>query len=81
MGGTCGSDSVFSAAHMPWMSVVRGLRGVGGVCELCTCLARGDLGGVEGEWTRGFGLGFNNLVGTGGVLDVCLCLGCGDVGR
>ena len=54
--------------------------GDGGVCELCTCLARGDLGGEEGEWTRGFGFGFNNLVGTGGVLDVCLCLGCGDVG-
>ena len=26
---------------------VRGMRGVGGVCEMCMCLARG---GVGGEW-------------------------------
>ena len=28
------------------MSVV---RGVGGVCEMCKCLARGRVGGVWGE--------------------------------
>ena len=34
----------------------------------------------RGEWMRGLGLDFTNLVGTGAVLDVCLCLGCGGVG-
>ena len=36
---------VSSAVHMPWMSVVRGMRGVDGVCEMCMCLARGGVGG------------------------------------
>ena len=49
------------------MSVV---RGVGGVCDMCMCLARG------GE----LGLGFTNPMGTVGVLDMCLCYGCGAVG-
>ena len=62
------------------MSVVRGMRGFGGMCEMCMCLARGGVRGEEGGWMRGLGLGFTNPVGTGGVLDVCLCLGCGGVG-
>ena len=53
------------------------LRGVGGVCDMCMCLARGGVGGEGGEWMRELGLGFTNPVGTGGVLDVCLCFGCG----
>ena len=28
-----------------WMIVVRGTRGVGGVCEMGMCLARGGVGG------------------------------------
>ena len=40
MGGTRGSGIVSSAAYVLWMSVVRGMRGVGGVCEMCMCLAR-----------------------------------------
>ena len=28
-----------------WMSVVRGMRRVGEVCEMCRCLARGGVGG------------------------------------
>ena len=48
VGGTRGSGIVSSAADVLWMSVVRGMRGVGGVCEMC--LARGDVGG---EWIRG----------------------------
>ena len=40
VGGTRGSGIVSSAADMLWMSVVRGMRGVGGVCEMCMCLAR-----------------------------------------
>ena len=37
------------------------------------CLARGGVGGEEGEWMRGLGLDFTNTVGTGRVLDgVCV---------
>ena len=32
VGGTRGSGIVYSAAEVLWMSVVRGMRGVGGVC-------------------------------------------------
>ena len=53
VGDTRGSGIVSSAADVLWMSVVRGMRGVGGVCEMCMCLARG---GVVGEWMRGLGL-------------------------
>ena len=45
VGGTHDSCIVFSAAHVIWMSVVRGMRGVGEVCEMCMCLARGGVGG------------------------------------
>ena len=48
------------------------MRGVGGVCEMCMCLARGGKGGEGGEWMRGLCLSFTNPVGTGGVLDVCV---------
>ena len=41
-GVTRGSGIVSSAADVLWMSVVRGLRGIGGVCEMCMCLARGS---------------------------------------
>ena len=54
--------------------------GVGGVCDMCMCLARGGVGGEGGEWMRELGLGFTNPRGTGGVLDMCLCFGCGGVG-
>ena len=46
VGGTRGSGIVSRAADVLWMSVVRGMRGVGGMCELCMCL---DLGGVRGK--------------------------------
>ena len=48
------------------------VRGVGGVCDMCMCLARGGVGGEGGEWMRELGLGFTNPVGTGGVLDMCV---------
>ena len=38
-GGTRGSRIVSSAAAVLGMSVVRGMRGVGGVCEMCIFLA------------------------------------------
>ena len=40
MGRTRGSDSVSSAAHVLGMRVVRGVRVVDGVCEMCMRLAR-----------------------------------------
>ena len=80
VGGTRGLGIVSSVADVLEMDVVRGMRGVGGVCEIFMCLARGGVGGMGVEWMRGFGLGFTNPVGTGGLLNVCLCLGCGGVG-
>ena len=43
--GTRGPGIVSSAADVLWMSVVREMRGVGGVCEMCMCLAQGGMGG------------------------------------
>ena len=48
--GTRGSGIVSSAADVLWMSVVRVMRGVGGVCEMCMCLAQS---GVCGEGVSG----------------------------
>ena len=53
------------------------VRGVGGVCDMCMCLARGRVGG---EWVTGLGLGFTNYGGTWGKWDMCLCFGCTGVG-
>ena len=50
VGGTHCSGIVSSEADVLWMSVVRGMRGVGGVCEMCMCLT---LGGVGGEGVSG----------------------------
>ena len=61
-----------------YAETVRGMRGVGGVCEMCMCFARGGMG-MRGEYIRGCGLGFTNPMGTGGMLYVCLCSGCCDV--
>ena len=79
MGGTRGSGIVSSAAEVLGITVMRWMKGVGGVCEMCMCLALGGVGGDGDEWIRGLGLGFTNPVGTWGVLHVCLCLGCGGV--
>ena len=38
VGGTHGLGIVSGAANMLWM------RGVGGVCEMCMCLAWGGMG-------------------------------------
>ena len=42
------SGIVSNAADVIWMSVVRGMIGVGGVCEMYMCLARGDIRGEGG---------------------------------
>ena len=77
MSGTRGSCVLSSTGDVFEMSVV---RGVGGVCDMCMCLAWGGVGGEVGEWMRELGLGFTNHVGTGGVLGMCLCFGCGGGG-
>ena len=52
---TRGSGIVSGAADVIWMSVVRGMRGVGEVCEMCMCLARRWRGGSV-DARIGFGL-------------------------
>ena len=46
MGGTHGSGIVSSASLVLWMSVRRGIRGVGGVCARlgAACVERGVIG-------------------------------------
>ena len=65
VGGTRGSGIVSSAADVLWISVVHAMRRVGGVCEMCMCLAQSGVGGDGGELMRGLGLGFTNPVVTG----------------
>ena len=69
MSGTRGSGVLPSTGDVLEMS---GVRGVGGVCDMCMCLARVGVGGEGSEWMRELGLGFTNPVGTWGVLDMCL---------
>ena len=71
MSGTRGSGVLSSTCDVH-------VRGVGGVCDMCMCLARGSVGGEGGEWMRELGLGFTNPLGIGGVLD--MCFGYGGVG-
>ena len=47
VGYTRSSRIVYIAADVLGMSVVRGMRGVGGVCGMCMCLARSGVGGEE----------------------------------
>ena len=49
VGVTRGAGIVSIAADVLEMSVVRRMRGVGVVCEMYMCLAKGG-GGVRGEW-------------------------------
>ena len=63
---TRGSSVVTSAYDMLEMSVVRGVRGVGGVWEMCVY----GSGGVVGVVVERMGLDFNNPVGIGGVWGV-----------
>ena len=76
MGGAHGSGVLYSACDVLEISVV---RGVGGMCGMCMCLARGRMEGVGGEWVTGLGLGFTNSGGTWGI-GICVCVGCGGVG-
>ena len=46
MSGTRGSSVLSSTGDGLEMSAV---RGIGGVCDMCMCLARGGVGGEVGE--------------------------------
>ena len=74
MGRTRGSRVLASAGDVLEMSVV---RGVGGMCDICMCLARGWVEGV-GEERIGFGVyQFWRNMGKVGYVSV---FGCGGVG-
>ena len=55
--GTRGSSIVSSVTDVLWLSLVRVMRGVSGVCETCMCLARS---GVGGKGVSGLGLGYQS---------------------
>ena len=57
--------------------MVRVMRVVGGVCEICIFRA---VWAAMGQWIKLLGLCGTTPVERGGVLDVGLCLGCGGVG-
>ena len=58
---------------------------MGGVCEMCMCLAQGGVGGEGGECMRGLGLMFDQSCGNMGsvgrvsvfYLRWCVCWGVG----
>ena len=63
VGGTRGSGIVSSTADVLWMSVVRGMRGVGEVCAMCMCLAWGGVGGFDIICTSCFSMSINKSKG------------------
>ena len=73
MCGTRGSGVLSSACDVLEMSVV---RGVGGVCDMCMCLARG---GVGDEWVTGLVWALP-ILEEHGESGICVCFGCGGVG-
>ena len=66
MSGTRGSGFLSSTGDVL-------VRGVGGVCDMCMCLARGGVGGEGGEWMRELGLGLPILWGQGECW-TCVCV-------
>ena len=61
MGGTRGLGVLSSACDVLEMSVV---RGVGGVCDMCMCLARVGVGGMGVSGREDCVLDFTNPGGT-----------------
>ena len=70
VGGTRGSGILSSAADVLWISVVRGMKGVGEVCEMC--LARGGVGGEDERIGFGLYLSCQNRESFGRVHVFCL---------
>ena len=60
MSGTRGSGVLSSTGDVL-------VRGVGGVCDMCMCLALGGVGGELGEWMRELGWALPILWGQGSV--------------
>ena len=56
VGGTYGSGIVSTATDILWMSVVRGMREIGGVCEMCM-FSSGRRGWRGVKWMRELVLG------------------------
>ena len=76
VGGTRGSGSVSSVANELWMSVVLGMRGVGGVCVwLGAAWVERGMSGCE-DWVWALPILWEQRR----VLDVCPCFGCSGVG-
>ena len=65
-----GTGIVSTSDDVLGMSVVRWMRGVSGMCEMC--LARGGVG-EWGEWRRGLGLALPFLWEQGECL-TCVCV-------
>ena len=64
-----------SAADVLWVSVVRGMRGVGEVCEMCMCLVRGGVGGEVASGWEDWVWALPILCEQGECW-TCVCLGC-----
>ena len=63
MCGTRGSGVLSSTGDVLEMSVV---RGVGGVCDMCMCLAQGGVGGEGGRIDEIIGFGLHQSCGDRG---------------
>ena len=70
MSGTRGSGVMSNTGDVLEMSVV---RGVGGVCDMCMCLARAVWVERGGEWMRELGLASPILWGQGECW-TCVCV-------
>ena len=66
MSGTRGSGVLSSTGDVF-------VRGVGGVCDMCMCLARGGVGGEGDEWMRELSLALPILWGHGECW-TCVCV-------
>ena len=66
MNGTRGSGVLSSTGEVL-------VRGVGGVCDMCMCLARGGVGEEGGEWMRELGWALPILWGQGECW-TCVCV-------
>ena len=73
VGGTRSSVIVSSVADVLGMSVVCGMRGVGGVCEIYLCWAQGGVASEGVELIRGLVWVFFIPVGTGEYW-MCVCV-------